>query len=85
VYEDGGPFGSLVVSSSSGFPSFGATPDEFDVGIDNATEDIGSSFNFLQVKGAIPEPSTWAMMLLGFARLGYAGYRKKKQAVVASF
>ena len=27
---------------------------------------------------AIPEPSTWAMMLLGFAGLGYAGYRKRK-------
>lgn len=26
----------------------------------------------------IPEPSTWAMMLLGFAGLGFAGYRKAK-------
>ena len=25
--------------------------------------------------GAVPEPSTWAMMLLGFAGLGFAGYR----------
>jgi hypothetical protein len=25
---------------------------------------------------AAPEPSTWAMMLLGFAGLGYAGYRR---------
>ena len=24
----------------------------------------------------IPEPSTWAMMLLGFAGLGFAAYRK---------
>ncbi len=24
----------------------------------------------------VPEPSTWAMMLLGFAGLGYAGYRR---------
>ena len=27
-----------------------------------------------------PEPSTWAMMLLGFAGLGFAGYRKAKNA-----
>jgi PEP-CTERM motif len=25
----------------------------------------------------IPEPSTWAMMLLGFAGLGYVGYRRR--------
>jgi len=24
-----------------------------------------------------PEPSTWAMMLIGFAALGYAGYRRR--------
>jgi hypothetical protein len=26
----------------------------------------------------VPEPSTWAMMLLGFAGRGYAGYRRVK-------
>jgi hypothetical protein len=25
---------------------------------------------------SVPEPSTWAMMILGFAFLGYAGYRR---------
>jgi PEP-CTERM motif len=31
----------------------------------------------------IPEPSTWAMMLLGFAGLGFAGYRKARSARTA--
>jgi hypothetical protein len=32
----------------------------------------------------IPEPSTWAMMLLGFAGLGYFGYRsQKRRAAIA--
>ena len=26
----------------------------------------------------IPEPSTWAMMLLGFAGLGFAAYRRTR-------
>ena len=30
-----------------------------------------------------PEPSTWAMMLLGFAGLGYAGYRRAREPRVA--
>jgi hypothetical protein len=30
--------------------------------------------------GPIPEPSTWAMMLLGFASFGYAGYRVRRAA-----
>ena len=32
----------------------------------------------------IPEPSTWAMMLLGFAGLGFAGYRKSRRTTVAA-
>lgn len=31
---------------------------------------------------SVPEPSTWAMMLVGFAGLGYAGYRKARQATI---
>jgi phospholipase/lecithinase/hemolysin len=29
---------------------------------------------------AVPEASTWAMMLLGFAGLGFAGYRRSRHA-----
>jgi hypothetical protein len=34
-----------------------------------------------EIKFAVPEPSTWAMMLLGFAGLGYAGFRKARSAI----
>jgi hypothetical protein len=29
--------------------------------------------------GTVPEPATWAMMLAGFASLGFAGYRKARR------
>ena len=28
--------------------------------------------------GVIPEPSTWAMMMLGFAGIGFIGYQTKR-------
>ncbi|MBV8794242.1 MAG: PEP-CTERM sorting domain-containing protein, partial [Hyphomicrobiales bacterium] len=31
-----------------------------------------------EVPGTVPEPSTWAMLLLGFAGLGFAGYRQTR-------
>lgn len=33
----------------------------------------------VSLTSGIPEASTWAMMILGFAGLGYAGYRKTKR------
>jgi hypothetical protein len=29
------------------------------------------------LSGAVPEPSTWAMMLVGFAGLGFMGWRRR--------
>jgi hypothetical protein len=37
----------------------------------------------LNVSSAVPETSTWAMMLLGFAGLGYAGFRRRPRARLA--
>jgi hypothetical protein len=31
---------------------------------------------------AVPEPSTWVMLLLGFVGLGYAGYRKARTRTI---
>jgi len=32
----------------------------------------------------VPEPSTWAMMILGFAGVGYMTYRRRKIAALAA-
>jgi hypothetical protein len=49
----------------------------------------GAQTNTLAVQfnsvSAVPEPSTWAMMLLGFAGLGFMAYRRKsKPALLAA-
>jgi hypothetical protein len=31
----------------------------------------------------VPEPSTWAMMVLGFAGLGYAGFRSRRRTAIS--
>src|SRR5271165_4481407 len=52
------------------------------VGINNSGDIIGygiyhgGQYGFLLT--SVPEPSTWAMLLAGFAGLGFAGYRRAK-------
>jgi hypothetical protein len=51
------------------------------------TDIVGAgTFNeAFSLSGAVvPEPSTWAMMLLGFAGLGYAGWRAQRRRVAAT-
>jgi hypothetical protein len=42
----------------------------------------GSTVGF--VGTPVPEPSTWAMMLAGFAGLGFLGYRKMRRGTLAA-
>jgi hypothetical protein len=59
---------SIVISETgTGFHPFG---------IDNLV--LSSSVR----SSGVPEPSTWAMVLLGFAVLAFAGWRARKQASV---
>ena len=37
-----------------------------------------------ELTAAVPELSTWAMMLLGFAGIGYGVYRRKRMAALAA-
>jgi hypothetical protein len=36
------------------------------------------------IAGAVPEPSTWAMMILGFAGLGLMGYPRSRKIELAT-
>ncbi|HEY1781387.1 MAG TPA: PEP-CTERM sorting domain-containing protein [Roseiarcus sp.] len=54
----------------------------YDVGQPSPPNFIEFGTGTVTINGAYatPEPSTWAMMLLGFAGLGFGGYRKVKGA-----
>lgn len=52
----------------------GNKSDGFEFALDNLTT---------RAVSAIPEPSTWALMLLGFAGVGYAGYYRSKNGRIA--
>jgi hypothetical protein len=39
------------------------------------------AFGGVVPENAVPEPSTWAMMLVGFAGIGFAGYRSTRRIV----
>ena len=43
----------------------------------NAGENYGNGF--VEFGSAVPEPSTWAMLLLGFAGIAFVGYRRSRQ------
>jgi PEP-CTERM motif len=68
-------------------PSLGLDPSNATAFITDLTYEAAGSFTgtMTPVTVSVPEPSTWTMMLLGFAGLGYAGYRhRRKLAVTAS-
>jgi hypothetical protein len=48
-------------------------------GIDNF-EKLGAT----TISAAVPEPSTWAMMILGFAAVGFFAYRRKENGQALS-
>ena len=80
-------YGSLLASITSPFTHIVDANDSTS-GIYHLTNGTGEADNIyanlttLTVSehvAAVPEPSTWAMMLLGFAGVSFAAYRKKKR------
>jgi hypothetical protein len=79
-----GPFvGDLQSWTRDDSEDDGIEPDWLRIGTDITHQ---GPFNaaFSLSGSVVPEPSTWAMMLLGFAGLGFAGYRQVRKAPSAS-
>jgi hypothetical protein len=61
--------------------------DGVDSGTDFTNNHTGSNFNpgtwsLAQIASPVPEPSTWAMMILGFAGIGVMTYRRRWSAML---
>ena len=56
----------------------------FEIGLEADGALLAFETDTITVTGGVPEPSTWASMLLGFAGIGFLGYRKKMRAVLSS-
>jgi hypothetical protein len=63
------------------------TPGFLEIRVDPATTDnvVYPAINAEIGVAGVPEPSTWAMLLLGFAGIGLMAYRRKsKPALMAA-
>jgi hypothetical protein len=76
--------GQLVDLFSNGV-GFGINPTDTNVfGVVVATPAAAVDYVGNGVAASTPEPSTWAMMVLGFAGVGFVGYRKSRKAVAVA-
>jgi CHRD domain-containing protein/PEP-CTERM motif-containing protein len=62
----------------------GLNHDEAYLNIHSSVFPGGEIRGFLLALPAVPEPSTWAMMILGFAGVGFMTYRRRKVAPIAA-
>lgn len=78
------------IGRSFGFGSVGITgvsagSCSFDIGLFADGVLLAVESDTITVSGStVPEPSTWATMLIGFAALGYMGYRKRAKVALSS-
>ena len=91
VFNFGGSFRSIGIFSDDSQAdfnlfSFGNISDDYPVAGASQSNNLGSSINFgtngTILTSAVPEPSTWAMMILGFAGIGFMTYRRKSKPVL---
>lgn len=79
AYENGGSLGTTLASNTDLkiLEGWGETSA---FGTTNADREANVSV----IYSAVPEPSTWAMMILGFFGVGFMAYRRRNSAVLSA-
>jgi len=67
---------TFATESPAGFTNIS----ELDINLVSLAGGTTFAVDNIVLSSAVPEPSTWAMMALGFIGLGFAGYRKGRPA-----
>jgi hypothetical protein len=75
----GNPFPAITTVSVSGGQTVGASfaGGVLDINWQGQSFALGDTV-VINFASAVPEPSTWAMMILGFAGVGFMAYRRKQ-------
>jgi hypothetical protein len=77
---DGTP--TITGSTSNGrFTFFDSAADITGITVSESLGTASNSFEIAQITTSVPEPSTWAMMGLGFVSLAFASYRARRAPV----
>jgi PEP-CTERM motif len=79
-YMSGSPLSETSTYLGANFASLGMTPGAY-VWTWGTGEHADSLTINIVAGGSVPEPSTWAMVLIGFAGLGYATIRRRHPRV----
>jgi hypothetical protein len=71
--------GALGINSPNGHGSFSADQIAFVADLSYTNGDVTKTGLVASSISSVPEPSTWAMMILGFFGVGFMAYRRKSQ------
>jgi hypothetical protein len=81
---DLGPLGkgshSITLEYALYYAGTSATAGGFAFTYDIAAKPVAATLGLETASATVPEPATWAMMLVGFAGLGFVGYRRARTA-----
>jgi hypothetical protein len=82
-----GTLGFLDPIGSGPLPQLGAFANTFNIVLSGLPADQVNGFTQaleFAPQTPVPEPSTWAMLLVGFAGVGFFGYRRAAKARIAA-